>query len=125
VTPLPPYAELLKLRLEERDGTPLWVMPFHDDVVGRPGFLHGGAIAGLLEVASFAALQRALGEHVVEMKPITVTVDYMRAGNPVDTFAAGVVERLGSRIANVEAYAWQTERSAPIASARLNFLLKR
>jgi uncharacterized protein (TIGR00369 family) len=125
VTPLPPYAELLKLRLEERDGTPLWVMPFHDDVVGRPGFLHGGAIAGLLEVASFAALQRALGEHVVEMKPITVTVDYMRAGNPVDTFAAGVVERLGSRIANVEAYAWQAERSAPIASARLNFLLKR
>ena len=123
--PLPPYAELLRLRLEERDGDPLWVMPFHDDVVGRPGFLHGGAIAGLLEIASFSALQRALGERQAETKPITVTVDYMRAGNAADTFAAGVVERLGARIANVEAYAWQAERSAPIASARLNFLLKR
>ena len=51
-------------------------------------------------------------------------VDYMRAGNATDTFAAAVVERLGARIANVEATAWQAERSAPIASARLNFLLK-
>jgi uncharacterized protein (TIGR00369 family) len=125
VTPLPPYADLLRLRLEQRDGEPLWVMPFHDDVTGRPGFLHGGAIAGLLEIASFSALQRALGDRQAEMKPITVTVDYMRAGNPLDTFAAAAVERLGSRIANVEAYAWQAERSAPIASARLNFLLKR
>jgi uncharacterized protein (TIGR00369 family) len=125
VTPLPPYAELLKLRLEQHESGPVWVMPFHDDVVGRPGFLHGGAIAGLLEIASFSALGRALGEREAEMKPITVTVDYMRAGNPVDTFAAAVVERLGSRIANVEAYAWQAERSAPIASARLNFLLRR
>lgn len=100
-------------------------MPFHDDVVGRPGFLHGGAIAGLLEIASFSALQRALGEHEAEMKPITVTVDYMRGGHATDTFATAAVERLGARIANVEAYAWQSERSAPIASARLNFLLKR
>jgi uncharacterized protein (TIGR00369 family) len=125
VTPLPPYADLLQLRLDESGDEPVWVMPFHDDVVGRPGFLHGGAIAGLLEIASFSALQRALADHPAEMKPITVTVDYMRGGNATDTFAAGVVERLGARIANVEAYAWQAERSAPIASARLNFLLKR
>jgi uncharacterized protein (TIGR00369 family) len=123
--PLPPYAQLLKLRLDEREGGPVWVMPFHDDVVGRPGFLHGGAIAGLLEIASFSALSRALGEREAEMKPITVTVDYMRAGNATETFADAVVERLGARIANVEAYAWQSDRAAPIASARLNFLLKR
>jgi uncharacterized protein (TIGR00369 family) len=123
--PLPPYAQLLKLRLDEREGGPVWVMPFHDDVVGRPGFLHGGAIAGLLEIASFSALSRALGEREAEMKPITVTVDYMRAGNAAETFADAVVERLGARIANVEAYAWQSDRAAPIASARLNFLLKR
>ena len=36
-------------------------MPFHDDVVGRPGYLHGGAIAGLLEFAAFTTLARALG----------------------------------------------------------------
>ena len=101
------------------------VMPFHDDVVGRPGYLHGGAIAGLLEFAAFTALGRAIGDPAVVMKPITITVDYMRGGTGRDTFATAEVQRLGNRIANVEAVAWQTERSKPIAAARLNFLLDR
>ena len=84
---LPPYAQLLQLRTEEQDGALRFVMPFHDDVVGRPGFLHGGAIAGLLEFAAFTALSRAIGEEAVTMKPITVTVDYMRGGTPADTYA--------------------------------------
>jgi uncharacterized protein (TIGR00369 family) len=101
------------------------VMPFREDVVGRPGFLHGGAIAGLLELAAFTTLSRALHEERVVMKPITVTVDYMRGGNPLDTFAAATIERLGARIANVEAQAWQKDRTAPIAAAQMNFLLVR
>jgi len=100
-------------------------MPFHDDVVGRPGFLHGGAIAGLLEFAAFTALGREIGDHAVIMKPVTVTVDYMRGGTPGDTFAEAIIERLGKRLANVEAFAWQRERNKPIASARINFLLER
>ena len=122
--PLPPYAQLLQLRTEERDGALRFVMPFHDDVVGRPGFLHGGAIAGLLEFAAFTALSRAIGDEVIK-KPITVTVDYMRGGTRQDTFAEAVIERLGKRMANVEAFAWQGERGRPIASARINFLLDR
>lgn len=125
MTTLPPYADLLKLRVEEREEGRVWVMPFHDDVVGRPGFLHGGAIAGLLEIASFDAVEGALRDNPAQMKPINVTVDYMRGGSDADTMAAAIVERLGARIANVEAVAWQKDRSAPIASARLNFLLKR
>lgn len=122
---LPAYARLLKLRFEERDGAPLLVMPFHQDVVGRPGYLHGGAIAGLLEFAAFTTLKRALGDSDAVMKPITVTVDYMRGGTDQDTFAAAIIERLGKRIANVDAFAWQSERSKPIAAARINFLLDR
>ena len=123
---LPPYAQLLKLRAAtDDDGRLMFVMPFHDDVVGRPGFLHGGAIAGLLEFAAFSALREALGETRAEMKPINVTVDYMRAGQPRDTFAAATIERLGTRIANIEAFAWQKERTAPIAAAQMNFLLVR
>jgi len=122
--PLPPYAQLLQLRTEERDGALRFVMPFHDDVVGRPGFLHGGAIAGLLEFAAFTALSRAIGDEVVK-KPITVTVDYLRGGTPQDTLAEAVIERLGKRMANVEAFAWQGEPGRPIASARINFLLDR
>jgi uncharacterized protein (TIGR00369 family) len=122
---LPPYAQLLQLRTEIQDGSLRFVMPFHDDVVGRPGFLHGGAIAGLLEFAAFTALAEELGEDGVAMKPVTVTVDYMRGGTRQDTYAEAVIERLGKRLANVEAFAWQNERARPIAAARINFLLAR
>ena len=122
---IPPYARLLNLRFEERDGSPLVIMPYHDDVIGRPGFLHGGAIAGLLEFAAFTGVARALNDESVVMKPVTVTIDYMRPGGERDTYAAAIIERLGTTIANVEAYAWQDERTQPIASARLNFLLDR
>jgi uncharacterized protein (TIGR00369 family) len=121
---LPPYARLLRLRTEQQGDALRFVMPFHEDVVGRPGFLHGGAIAGLLEFAAFTALSRAIGDDTVK-KPITVTVDYMRGGTPRDTFAEAQIERLGKRMANVEAYAWQSDRDRPIAAARINFLLDR
>ena len=45
---LPPYAATLGARLErDETGAPLLVLPFGEPVLGRPGFLHGGAIAGL------------------------------------------------------------------------------
>ena len=127
MTDLPPYARLLGLHPVESDNDALMLMPFADDVVGRPGFLHGGAIAGLLEFTALTALRRALDDDDVVMKPITVTVDYLRGGTAAlgDTFADAIIERLGKRIANVEALAWQTDRTRPIATARINFLLER
>lgn len=103
---LPPYAELLKLRAEGgADGKGLFVMPFHDDVVGRPGYLHGGAIAGLLEFAAYGELTRALEGRGLRPKPISVTVDFLLGGKDRDTYAGATIERLGARIANVEAFA--------------------
>ena len=125
MNPLPPYAELLHLRFEDREGGPMAVMPFDEDVIGAPGHLHGGAIAGLLEFAAFRSLRLALEDKNVVLKPITVTVDYMRPGTNHETFATATVERLGVKIANVEAVAWQRDRKNPIASARMNFLLER
>ncbi|MFL6846484.1 MAG: PaaI family thioesterase [Allosphingosinicella sp.] len=123
--PLPPYAELLGLRAERgEDGTMLWVMPFAEAVVGRPGFLHGGAIAGLLEFAALGTLYEALGEGATA-KPINVSVDFMRGGVDHDTFASAIVTRLGNRVANVEAHAWQQDRSKPIAAARMNLMVRR
>ncbi len=127
MTDLPPYARLLDLRIVEGEGGHHIVMPFSNDVLGRPGFLHGGAIAGLLEFAAFTTLARALGDMRATMKPVTITVDYMRGGAEAlgDTYAAALIERLGKRIANVEAFAWQQDRAKPIAAARINFLLER
>ena len=127
MNPLPPYAELLGLSTRRSgDGELLWVMPFREAVVGRPGFLHGGAIAGLLEFAALGTLYDALGEgDGVKVKPINVTVDFMRGGAEHETFAAATVTRLGNRVANVEAHAWQQDRARPIAAAHMNLLLKR
>lgn len=123
---LPPYARLLGLRIEPDEcGAPVLVMPFGDKVMGRPGFVHGGAIGGLVEMAAVAALRHALGDESVTIKPINLTTDFMRGGKDGDTRATGHVVRLGTRIANVEAFAWQEDRDRPIAAARINFLLAR
>ena len=122
---LPPYAELLGLSTSRSDdGALLWVMPFRDEVVGRPGFLHGGAIAGLLEFAALGTLYDAVEEGVT-VKPINVTVEFMRGGTSHETYASATISRLGKRVANVEAHAWQQDRSKPIASAQMNVLLRR
>ncbi len=127
MSPLPPYARFLGIRAERSDaGELLFVMPFGDVVLGRPGYLHGGAIAGLLEFAAFGALFEALGTREgVTVKPVNVTVQYMRGGTQHDTFAAATVTRLGKRVANVEAHAWQRDRAKPIAAAQVNVLLRR
>lgn len=120
---LPPYAELLGLELGS-DGA--LTMPFGAHVLGRPGFLHGGAISGLMEMAAIVALHDALEEEGGgEIKPINVTVDFMRGGRDKDTLAKGVVTRLGTRVANVEATAWQDDPARPIAAARMNYLIVR
>lgn len=123
---LPPYAELLGIEVETGTGAPVLVMPFGADVVGRPGFVHGGALAGLLEMAAIVALKHALeaeARDATRIKPINVTVDFMRGGREKPTRAQGKVTRLGTRIANVEALAWQDDRERPVAAARMNFLL--
>lgn len=124
---LPPYAQLLGLVAErDDDGAPVLVMPFGNHVLGRPGFLHGGAISGLMEMAAIVALYDALaGEGGGEVKPVNVTVDFMRGGRDKPTRSRGIVTRLGTRVANVEATAWQDDPAKPIAAARMNYLIVR
>lgn len=122
---LPPYAELLRLRVVDEGGGFRVVMPFHDDVLGRPGFLHGGAIAGLLEIAAYGVLRKALDDPAIGMKPVNVSLDFLRGGTEQDTHATALVKRLGRRIAHIEASAWQDDEARPIATARMNVLLKR
>lgn len=121
---LPPYADLLGLTLEEGGDEPLILMPPGEAVFGRPGFLHGGAISGLLEMAAFAAVRRAVPDGT-GIKPITLTADFMRGGRLVETRARARVVRLGGRIANVEATAWQDDPAEPISMARITMMLRR
>lgn len=123
---LPPYAHTLSITIEDgANGERLYRMPFGDNVLGRPGFLHGGAIAGLLELAAIGTAIRALDDDRATVKPINMNVNFMRGGTEQDTFAAATISRLGNRVINVEAHAWQDDRSRPIAAAQLNLLVRR
>ncbi len=124
---LPPYALALDMAVvDEVDDAPVIAMPFADKVQGRPGFLHGGAISGLLEMAAVAAIYRALQAKGSDasIKQVNVTIDFMRGGLAQQTFAAGEVTRLGRTMANVEARAWQDDRDKPIAMGHMHYLIR-
>jgi len=124
---LPPYARALDMKIvDERDSPPVIAMPFADRVQGRPGFLHGGAISGLLEIAAIAAIHRALRAKGSDsaIKQVNVTVDFMRGGLNHMTFAVGEVTRLGRTMANVEARAWQEDQDKPIAMGYMHYLIR-
>lgn len=124
---LPPYAKAMGMRIDHvADSAPVLTMDYSSRAVGRPGFLHGGAIAGMLEIAAIAALRAHLGDEglKVRFKPINISVEYLRGGVQAQTFALGTVIRAGRRIANVRAEAWQADRNKPLASCWMNFLLK-
>lgn len=120
-----PYAALLELVEEAGEGAPALAMPFGDVVLGRPGFVHGGALGGMMEMAAIAALRHALADDAVVLKPVNMSIDYMRGGRDRTTRATGVVRRLGRRIANVDVTAWQDDPSSPIALSRHSFMLRR
>jgi uncharacterized protein (TIGR00369 family) len=124
---LPPYAQALDMAVvDEADEPPIIAMPFADKVQGRPGFLHGGAISGLLEMAAIAAIHRALQANGSDasIKQVNVTIDFMRGGLGQQTFAVGEVTRLGRTMANVEARAWQDDRDKPIAMGYMHYLIR-
>ena len=134
---LPPYARALGIEHDPAESealaatgwdAPVLAMDFGPEVLGRPGFLHGGAMAGLLEMAAVAALQAHLAARgegdIPRLKPVNVSVNFMRGGREKRTFAAGRVVRAGRRMANVEAQCWQDARDRLLATAFLNVMLR-
>jgi uncharacterized protein (TIGR00369 family) len=127
IGPESPYARTMGfIRSTDADGRLILTMPYDEGKRGRPGFIHGGALAGLLESVAFMTLQEALGaDDAVTIKPINVTVTYMRGAVEAPTLARATIERLGKRVANVEAIAWQDDPAKPVAMAQLNLMLVR
>lgn len=120
-----PYPAMLGLTFA-REGDEIRLrLPFAPDLLGAPERLHGGVVAGLLEFAGLATLLLALPNDapLPRLKPLTATVDYLRAGGMRDTFAVATLTRLGRRVANLTAIAWQYDHSRPIATAKLNIIL--
>ena len=126
VPALPPYAEALGIAIDhDEDGNPVLYADYSTRIGGRPGYLHGGAMSGLMEMAAIAALRAELDRRgeAVKLKPVNVQVEFMRGGTEQRTFAMGKVTRAGRRVALVNAECWQDDRSKPIALAQMKVLL--
>ena len=117
-----PFARCLGIRLQN-DGT--WIMPFSPKIIGSPTLpaIHGGMTGAFLETAAIVGVTRELGA-VAPPKPIGLTINYLRPGRAVDSYANVSIVKQGRRIVAFEARAWQDDPSKPIASAFGHFMLR-
>ena len=127
--PLPAMAAHLGLSYHgSQNDAPVLAMPFTMQLMGRPGFLQGGATASLLEMAGLVGLRAVMldrhGEEAMpKVKPINVTIDYLRGGEAVTSYASARITRMGRSLANVEAFGWQASVDEPIAIAQMHYLV--
>lgn len=122
-----PYAGFLGMALR-RDGEGIALrLQYRPMQIGAPGRLHGGVIGAALEIAAIAEVMwqaRREGAALAHLpKPVTLTVDYLRAAGLADLHARATVLRRGRRIASVRALAWQDSEDRPVAEGLLHFLL--
>ena len=119
-----PYNKFLNIAPENSTGELLTRMRYDPHLIGNimlPA-LHGGTIGALLESAAIFQVLWEI-ETIAIPKIITITVDYLRSGRPVDTLARATLTKQGRRVVNVAVEAWQDDRARPIASANAHFLV--
>ena len=116
-----PFARCLGIRIGE-DGT--LVMPFSPKIIGNPILpaIHGGITGAFLETTAIVGVTRELG--VSPPKPIGLTINYLRSGRALDSYANVSIVKQGRRVVAFEAQAWQDDPAKPIASAFGHFMLR-
>ena len=116
-----PFARCLGIRIGE-DGT--LVMPFSPKIIGNPILpaIHGGMTGAFLETTAIVGVMRELG--VSPPKPIGLTINYLRSGRALDSYANVSIVKQGRRVVAFEAQAWQDDPAKPIASAFGHFMLR-
>jgi uncharacterized protein (TIGR00369 family) len=119
-----PYARFLGISAAAEAGVLTARLAIADTIIGNPALpaIHGGVVGAFLETAAILQLLWTL-DSIRIPKTITITIDYLRTAGAHETFARAEVTKLGSRVANVRAYAWQAEIAKPVAGANANFLI--
>ncbi len=120
-----PEVKFLGLRAELAGDEMTVIMPASPHLIGNPMLpaLHGGVLGAMMEVTAIAQLMVAQ-PLVSQPKTIDVSIEYLRSGRPLTTYARARLNKVGRRIANVHVEAWQEQRSAPIAALRGHFLVQ-
>ena len=119
-----PYVRFLGMRAELAGDEMTAILPFSDRIIGNPMLpaIHGGVLGAFMEMTALAQLSVA---EPLKRQPrtIDISIEYLRSGRPLTTFARARINKVGRRIANVHVEAWQEQRAAPIAALRGHFLL--
>jgi uncharacterized protein (TIGR00369 family) len=117
-----PFARCLGIRIQG-DGT--LMMPFSPKIIGNPILpaIHGGMTGAFLETTAIVGVTRELGVSAPP-KPIGLTINYLRSGRALDSFANVSIVKQGRRIVAFEAKAWQDDPDKPIASAFGHLMLR-
>lgn len=122
-----PYARFLGIEMDRHGDEITATMRFDQKLIGNPVLpaLHGGVIGALMEVTAIVQLAFISGAEAEAKLPktIDISVDYLRSGKPVDTYARAHIAKPGRRVANIRVDAWQEERHRPIAALHGHFLL--
>ena len=118
-----PFARCLGIRLGEDDTL---VMPFSPKIIGNPMLpaIHGGMTGAFLETTAIVGVTRELGVSALP-KPIGLTINYLRSGRALDSYARVSIVKQGRRVVAFEAQAWQDDPAKPIASAFGHFMLRK
>ncbi|WP_026942699.1 PaaI family thioesterase [Hellea balneolensis] len=119
-----PYAQTLGVKHLFIGDELTLIMPYIESNIGNPMLpaLHGGSISGLMEIAAIVQLMKEQDGGKLP-KPIGINVDYLRKGNPKDTYARAIIFKQGSRVANVRVRAWQEDYEKPIAAMHGHYLM--
>ena len=118
-----PFARCLGIRIGEDDTL---VMPFSPRIIGNPVLpaIHGGMTGAFLETTAIVGVTRELGILALP-KPIGLTINYLRSGRALDSYAKVSIVKQGRRVVAFEAQAWQDDPTKPIASAFGHFMLRK
>ncbi len=119
-----PYARFLVLTAELAGDEMTAILPFSPHLVGNTQLpaLHGGVLGAFMEMT--ALMQLSIREPLRRQpRTIDITIEYLRPGRALTTYARADVRKVGRRIANVHVEAWQETRASPVAVLRGHFLL--
>src|SRR5437762_640233 len=77
------------------------VLPFAQHLIGNPVLpaLHGGVIGAFMEMTAIARMTLAQPDRRIP-KTIDITIEYLRPGRPMDTYARADLRKVGRRVAN-------------------------
>ncbi|GGY39768.1 PaaI family thioesterase [Parvularcula lutaonensis] len=107
-------------RISIENGEQRYRLTFDEPHIGNPVIraLHGGVISAFLQYAATLEVLSRTPEPL-RARSISVHTSYLRGSRDVDLDVAVSVQRVGRRIAFVEARGWQGDREREVASAQI------